>query len=280
LARLGALFAQANMGELFALHVVKVPPQMGVTDGRAFLRQGRPLLEEVIAIGREYDVPVRTMLRLGRDIGNSIVSAAKDREANLLLFGWPGYTQNKGMAFGSIIDLLTSNPPCDLAVVRLRRTGLPGKILVPIAGGPNARLAVELAITEADAVEQITGNRPEVVALNLLLDGEQESNHKQRRLELLEELQSENWPVELRIKPADDIVMGILQEASSVDQIIIGASEERLLEQSLFGSIPQRVAEEALCTVLMVKRHDPVRFGLRRWLISPRKLSVKSKSVE
>ena len=38
LARIGALFAQVNHGELFALHVIRVPPQMGVSDGRAFLR--------------------------------------------------------------------------------------------------------------------------------------------------------------------------------------------------------------------------------------------------
>jgi hypothetical protein len=54
---------------------------------------------------------------------------------------------------------------------------------------------------------------------------------------------------------------------------LFSASEERLLDQSLFGSIPQRVAEEALSTVLMVKSHDPVKFGLRRWLMRPRRLS-------
>jgi amino acid transporter/nucleotide-binding universal stress UspA family protein len=271
LARLGAFFAQANLGELFALHVIRVPPQMGVTDGRAFLRQGRPILEEVVSVGREFDIPVRTMIRLGRDVVESIISAAREREANLLLLGWPGYTQSKGQAFGSIIDVMSSHPPCDLAVVRLRKTALPNRILVPISGGPNARLAIELAITEADAIEQQTGARPEVVALNLI-SGSSSDPHKQRRIELLEELQTAQWPLELHIKPADDVVEGILREAANFDQIIVGASEERLLEQSLFGSIPQRVAEEALATVIMVKRHDPVRFGLRRWLAWPRKL--------
>ncbi len=273
LARLGALFAQANHGELFALHVIKVPPQMGVTDGRAFLRQGRPVLEEVISIGQEFDIPVRTMLRLGRDVVSSIISAARAREANLMILGWPGYTQSKSQAFGSIIDLMTKNPPCDLAVVRLRRIGLPNRILVPIAGGPNARLALELAITEADTIEQRTGQRPEVIALNLISAGSDDKTCEQRRKTLLKDLDIETWPLELRIVPADGVVEGILREATNFDQIIIGASEEGLLEQSLFGSIPQRVAEEALTTVIMVKRHDPVRFGLRRWLMRPRRAS-------
>lgn len=266
LARLGGLFAQANQGELFALHVVRVPLQMGVSDGRAFLRQGRPILEEVISIGREFDIPVRTMLRLGRDIGHSIVSAAREREASLILLGWPGYTHSRNQAFGTIIDLLTQNPPCDLAVVRLRRTGLPASILVPIAGGPNARLALELALTEADAIEQRNGSRPKVVALNLIPTNANHDLQEQRRKALLKELEIENWPIELRIVPADDIVNGILTQSAGFEQIIIGASEEGLLEQSLFGSIPQRVAEEAMTTVIMVKHFDPVKFGLRRWL--------------
>jgi len=272
LARLGALFAQANDGELFALHVIRVPRQIGVTDGRTFLRQGRPLLEEVIRVGRDFEVPVRTMLRLGRDTSNSIISVTRERETSLMLLGWPGYTHSRGHAFGSIIDLMGKNPPCDLAVVHVRRTGMPASILVPIAGGPNSRLALELAITEAEAVEQRTGKRPEVVALNMVPEDSTDEMHHQRRATLLKELAIEDWPIELRVIPADDVIAGILREAANFEQIIIGASEEGLLEQSLFGSIPQRIAEESLTTVIMVKHHDPVKFSLRRWLTWPPKL--------
>ena len=239
---------------------------MSVTDGRAFLRQSRPLLEEVVAIGRESDTPVRTMLRLGRNVSDSIIGAAREREANIILLGWPGYTHSRGQAFGTIIDLLTKNPPCDLVVARLRRSGLPTRILVPIAGGPNARLALELAITQADSVEQRTGERPEVVALNMIPENGNGERCEKRRLALLKELEIEEWPLELRVVPASDVVQGILREAIDFDQIVIGASGEGFLEQSLFGSIPQRVAEEALTTVIMVKHHDPVKFSLRRWL--------------
>ena len=90
--QLGALVAEANNGELFALHVIRVPRQIGVTDGRAFLRQGRPILDEMVRIGEEAGVPVRTMLRLGRDVGDSIISVARERETDLMLLGWPAHT--------------------------------------------------------------------------------------------------------------------------------------------------------------------------------------------
>ena len=83
---------------------------------------------------------------------------------------------------------------------------------------------------------------------------------------MIDELGIGEFPIEVRLARADSVVEGILNEAEDFDQIIIGASEEGLLEQSLFGSIPQRVAEEAMCTVIMVKSHDMVRYGLRRWV--------------
>ena len=265
LANLATLFAKANHGELFALHVIKVPPQLGVTEGRNFLEQGRPLLEDVIGVGQTFDVPVRTMLRLGRDVAKSMVSVARERETNLMVLGWPGFTHSKAHVFGSIIDLIGSNPPCDLAVVYMRTAEFPSRILVPIAGGPNARLSLELAVTQADAIEQHTGNRPEVTALNLIGENSDEQSREQRRKDLLRELEIEQWSIELRILPADDIVQGILRASAGFDQIVIGAPEEGVLEQTLFGSIPQRVAEKASTTVVMVKQHHPVKYGLKRW---------------
>jgi nucleotide-binding universal stress UspA family protein len=59
-------------------------------------------------------------------------------------------------------------------------------------------------------------------------------------------------------------VEGILAEASAqtadrvdYDLIAIGASEEWFLKNQLFGSIPDRIADGAPCSVLMVRKHEP-----------------------
>ncbi len=265
LARLGAMFAHANQGELFALNVIRVPHQLSAYDGRKFLRQGRPILEEAVAIGKQFDVPVRTMLRLGREIGDSIISAARARDANLMILGWPGHTSSDKQAFGSIIDLISKNPPCDLAVVRYRRGDWPARILVPVAGGPNARLALELALTEADFIEQKLNRPVKVAALNIISGPADAETIEQRRQSLLKDLDIEGWPVEINIIGTEKgIGETIVEYAAAYEQIIIGASNERLLEQSFFGSIPQYVAEQALTNVIMVKQHDMVKFGLLR----------------
>jgi nucleotide-binding universal stress UspA family protein len=66
-----------------------------------------------------------------------------------------------------------------------------------------------------------------------------------------------------RLKRSDSVVEGILQEAASqeagagYDLIAIGASEEWFLKNLLFGSIPDRVANDAPCSVLMVRKYEP-----------------------
>ncbi len=271
LARLAAPIAQQYGGEVFALHVVRVPQQLELSSGRAFLKYGRPLLEEVINIGQEYDVPVRTQIRLGRHIGRSILEAARSRDADLIMLGWPGSTDSPERAFGSVIDLISASPPCDIAMVRLQRGGLPKRFLVPVSNGENTQLALDIALAQADyATSQ--GEEVEVVALHLVSSGSDPKDIEETQRRLIDGLTLGDLPVELRVMPSDDIVEDILNYSEGFDEIVIGASEERLLEQQLFGSIPQQIAEEALTNVIVVKRYNPIKHGLfSKWLYRARR---------
>jgi amino acid transporter/nucleotide-binding universal stress UspA family protein len=266
LARIAAAIAYQNDGEIFALHVVRVPRQLGLGDGRAFLKQSRPLLEEVITVGQEYDVPVRTQLRLGRNISASIMAAAHERNVELVLLGWPGTTDSAGSAYGNIIDLISTRPPTDLAVVRLVRIGMPTKILVPVIRNRNSKLALALALSQAGYAAENCETEAKIVALHLVpaeMNGRATEN---RRHKLIDELSLDTTAIELRIMASQNVVKDILTISEDFDEIVIGAPEERLLEQQLFGSVPQKIAEDAQVNVIMVKRHDPIKHGLiGRW---------------
>ncbi|MFN2186751.1 MAG: universal stress protein, partial [Anaerolineae bacterium] len=70
----------------------------------------------------------------------------------------------------------------------------------------------------------------------------------------------------------DDVVEGIVKESANHDLLVIGSTAERLFEQVLFGTIPERVALRAPVTVVMVKGYKgPVRSWFRRnfsWLFA------------
>ncbi|MGD2205508.1 MAG: amino acid permease [Anaerolineae bacterium] len=270
---LGAAIAKAHDGELLALHVVRVPVQLSISNGRMFLREGRPILDEVIRQAKEVDVPVHTMIRLDRHIGRAIVETAQEREVDLMLLGWPGYTDSPHHAFGSVIDLVAVNPPCDLAVVRFRKRRHPRRILVPTCGGVNAKLVMSLAVDQARRFAERTGETPVITLLYVCIPADGSPDLQARGYELLRSLASAyDYPFEVKITSADDVVDGIVTESSHHDLVIVGATAERLFEQVLFGAIPERVALRAPTTVMMVKSYEgPVRAWIRRtfsWLFA------------
>jgi nucleotide-binding universal stress UspA family protein len=250
---LGAAIASAHDGEVLALHVVRVPVQLSISNGRMFLRDGKPILDEAIRQAREANVPVHTM--------------------DLMIMGWPGETDSPHRAFGSIIDLVAVNPPCDLAVVRFRKRQEPRRILVPTAGGANTRLVINLAIDQARRFAERTGESPVVTLLYVCVPARACPEVQARGYELLRNLASGyDYPLEVKVTPADDVVDGIVDESAQHDLVVIGATAERMFDQVLFGTVPERVAQRASVTVMMVKGYKgPVRSWIRRnlsWLFS------------
>ncbi len=271
LSHLAAILAGQHDGEVFALHVERIPTQIGLGDGRSLLKAGREIFDEAIEIGQQYNVPVRTQLRLGRNIARSILTAARERKANLILMGWPGHSTNSEVAFGNIIDVIATHPPCDLAVARLHEkvTGPPKRILVPVSDGPGMLLSISIALAQAGFMAQQIEDEEErkkikVTVLHLMQ--ENGSAMEARRRELSSVLDTDNPFIELEVALSDDVAASILERAGQYDQIVIGASEDRLLNQRLFGSVSQQVAEKAPVDVIFVRRYNPIQHGLRRWL--------------
>jgi amino acid transporter len=269
LAILGAAIAKEKDGEVLALHVVRLPVQLSLSEARHFLANGKPLMEAVIREARAFDVPVHTMIRVGRHIGSAILDTALKRDSNLIILGWPGYTQSRDVAFGNIIDLLAKNPPCDIAVVRFRRREAPQRILIPTGGGLHTRLAIELAIAQARQYQRQYPERHPTITLLYVTPEDENSGAMARGYELLRSLAAGiDYPLEALVVTAPDVVTGILREAEEHNLVVMGATEERLFDQRLFGSISQRVASACGKTVIMVKRYrGPVRSWLRRWLL-------------
>jgi len=263
---LGSVIAREREGEVLALHVVQVPSQLSLTEGRRYLAEGRALMETVISEARQRDVPVHTMLRVGRNVSQVVQLTAEERDVDLMLLGWPGYTHATDVAYGRVIDLLGTAPPCDLAVIRFREREAPERILVCTIGGPHAPLALELADIQARRFEARQGC-PAVITLFSVVPperGEQGLVQRQAMLQNLVDVQG--IAAELKVVAHPDVFQAIMLEAQEHNLVMVNAPRERLLEQRLFGSIPERLARECPKTVIMVKSYQPVKSRLARWL--------------
>ncbi|MFQ5942118.1 MAG: amino acid permease [Anaerolineales bacterium] len=254
LAQIGAIIASDQDGEVLALHVVQVPPQLSLGDGRLFLKESRPLLDKAIEHAKEYEVPVHTIIRLGRSVAEAVRLTAVENASDLMVLGWPGYTNSSGKLFGSVIDPIVDNPPTDVVVVRYRQWRPLKKILVPVTGGLNSRIAVKLAASMANAAS------PEDVTLMILHVLPMGTNHRerivgQRAIEASQEGVEYNQ-IETQMVQGEERTSVILEMSEDYDLIVIGASEEPLFRNFMVGTLAERVARNANVTVMMVKRRS------------------------
>ncbi|MFQ5921844.1 MAG: amino acid permease [Anaerolineales bacterium] len=268
LGKIGSIIASDQDGEVLALHVVQVPPQLSLGDGRLFLKESRPLLDVAIERAKEREVPVHTIIRLGRSVAEAVRLTAVENASDLMVLGWPGYTNSSGKLFGSVIDPIVDNPPTDVVVVRHRRWRPLKRILVPVTGGLNSRRAVILAASMARA------ESPEDITLTILHVLPLGKNHRERILgqRAIDASQEgvEYDHIETRMVQSGERAVAILEASEGYDLIVIGASEEPLLRNFMVGTLAERVARDAKVTVMMVKRRSsPLHSFVRQTILEP-----------
>ncbi len=267
LGLIGAILARDRDGEVLALYVARVPPQLSLGEGRVFLKEGRRYLEIVIEQAKQWDVPVHTMIRLGRDVAKAIRKTVEENASDLIVLGWPGYTNTAGRVFGSVIDDIVDNPPTDIAVVRYRKYRPLRAVLVPVAGGPNSRRAAHLA---ASMAAQSQDGRVKVTVLHVIREGATERERIRAQRTLQQSVEDIPYPFDLQVVEGNDVVETILKVARDYDLIVIGATNEPLFKNLLMGNIPEQVARRAEVTTIMVKRrHGPIKSFLRETVLPP-----------
>ncbi len=268
LGHIGAILAQANGGDVLALHVVRVPPQLTLGEGRLLLKGGRSYLETVIQQAKAREVPVHTIIRLGRNVAEAVRKTVDENASNLVVLGWPGYTNTAGRLYGSVIDPVVDDPPTDIAVVRYRARRPIRAVLVPVAGGPNGRRAVKMATIMAMAGED---GPARVTLLHIVPIGARNGTLVRAQQVIDYSLEGINYEhIEPRIVEGTNVVDTVLRESVGYDLIVLGATNEPLFENLLLGNIAEQIAKRADITVIMVKRRSTqLHSFLRQTVLEP-----------
>ena len=271
LGHIGSILARANGGEVLALNVVRVPYQLTLGDGRTQLKHGRPYLETVIEQAKEMDVPVHTMIRLGRQVADAVRKTAEENASNLILLGWPGYTNTAGRLYGSVIDPIVDDPPCDIAIVRYREHRPIRNIFVPISGGPNSRRVVRIASNMA-AYSEV--GPAQVNLMHIIRSGG--GTRSRIRADQIFDYATEGIDYEHITRNIVETANGVLEtilenaEKCECDLIVIGAANEPLFRNLLVGNIADQVANRAKVTVIVVKRRQSAFHSfLRQTVLEP-----------
>ncbi|MFB6189329.1 MAG: universal stress protein, partial [Halapricum sp.] len=263
--------AEERNAEIEVMSVVTVPQQTPLSEGRKFVSGERAVIDNALefAESERPEVPVSGTIRIGHDVSQAILNTVEQDGADLVLMGWRGRGRRRDVALGSNVDRVVTKARCDVLVERIgpiaeeESVGAVESILVPTAGGPHAEFAAEIARAIA------RHNDAHVEVLYVAGRGEDESAQSaivESTVAILEDVD-----VETEIVESDDVVDAIVERSAGHDVTIIGSSRESLLQQLVFGAIPEEVGQRAKSTVIMAKRHLGIRSRLSRWIRGNRK---------
>jgi nucleotide-binding universal stress UspA family protein len=250
--------AVARQAEIVLMSVVTVPNQVPLSAAKKFVSEKHNLIAKVKK-DIKIDQPVHSIIRLSHSVARGIISSVKDKKTDLLILGWKGIV-GRGYEMGSNLDNVIENIPCDLMVIK------PGKkkreikkILLPSNGGCHSMMAAELARNLAAA------HGARVTLMNVNRGGKEDISRIKRRLRPIMK-QCNGNPFDLKIVDGRDVVKTIVNEAREYDVVILGATNEGLFQQMLFGRVPERITSSCENTVILVKKDMGMRLWLKRWL--------------
>jgi nucleotide-binding universal stress UspA family protein len=246
---------RAKRASVELIHMAPVPSQVPLADAEQYTFAGKEaILETMLYLAPQY--PLRTTLRYCRNAARGIVSAVRERRANMLIMGWHGRRPRSGFLLGSTVDPIVETAPCDL--IMLKDCGGNQNyrnVLVPLAGGPNSALALEMAGILADPDEgEITAYT--VASPRHPFDIEAFVAQHRDRIALPDER------IHCEVGRGKDVVRAILYQSEQHDLLVLGGTGDSALRKMTHVPIPETIARRCDTPLVMCRAAT----GLRSWL--------------
>ncbi|HEY9764059.1 MAG TPA: chloride channel protein [Trichocoleus sp.] len=253
LLKIGGAIAQAKHYEIECIHILNTPRTLPPSEAVVDLTQSEPLRQLAESHAQATGLSIHFQVRAAHEVGRTLLEVIKERHIDLVLVGWHRQSMTPGRVMGIVVDTLIRQASCPVVVVRPGLHEQFSRWLIPTAGGPNSRTALQLL--------------PGLVTLGTLKDirlccicGQTPVNpigREQQLVEMASELrQSLQCPVKARVIQQDDVAEAIVQVADQhhSDAILVGATRESLLSQVLKGNIPLQIAHNTEATVVLVRQ--------------------------
>jgi nucleotide-binding universal stress UspA family protein len=260
LLRLAAATARAHrddgVPELVAVNVIEAEPAPDRNVASDRLDSQRALLETTRELAAEMDITLRTSAVVAEDAGETLVDIIRDENADQALVGWRGQPEQGERVFGSTLDTLVTQAPCDISLVRVEddTIGTP----VALAGsGPHASVAARRAVDFATVADSVA------VLLNVQQRaGDQQTSRVRRGQETIRSVANRGGldatEYESAAVVAADIESAIVKAVQEYDTVCVGLSEKSEISRATFGSLAERINREISGNVAIVRGAEAI----------------------
>jgi len=258
LINLAGYIAKANEEvTVTALKIVEVSQDISISAAENYILKKphyRKVLDMIDGHARKQNLPLKSILQAAHGVSSGVLSIARDINARMIICGWRGPVTFRRI-YKSPTDNVVENSTTDVAVLMDKDLDKIEKILVPIHGGIHCKLGLRLA----KEISKTCGCKVNAVLINTPGKIWEEKKKLKELNDWIIKIMGEKTPnIYPTICNYNSVTGGIINEAKKekYNLIIIGASEEWRLKNFFFGSLPDYIANNAPCSVLMVKKYE------------------------
>jgi CIC family chloride channel protein len=269
LIEIGLAIAKAHDYEIECLHVIPLASHLSLSETRVDLNPSLKILELARIAAISKDVSLHTEIRIAHDVAQTILEVASDR-LDLLLIGWHGKSINPERLFGDIVDTVLKQAECDVMLVkfsdRLQKFN-PFKQefkkpqisfnrwLIPIASDANTGANTEHAILLLPALINLSPY-PEIYLCQVFSpnDKDYDVGQLEKYADLLyKTCNFSAGTISVCSKSIADAIVDLANQQRS-DVIMLGASNEGLLQEIIHGNIPEAIAQNSNRTIFIFRK--------------------------
>jgi amino acid transporter/nucleotide-binding universal stress UspA family protein len=262
LLKVSTALAKTRRARLQLIHIVSVPLQTPLEAGRLEYERRRSEKKSLLDIAslraEEQKIRSRANAIVAHNVPSAILSVAEVEQPEFVVMGWQGdvrLLRTRNTTVAGVLKIAKGN----VLVVRDRGLERVKRILVPISGGPHAKLGLKLAHDLGSEW------KASLTALNVQVGrgaSEASSEFDRESIQLFQgvakdfvkdTLKESGVKAEIQIVMDADVSRAIVKASEGHELIVMGASDEWSLRSWLFGSIPDKVADRAPISVIMVR---------------------------
>ena len=251
LVELGARIARARNGELSLLHVVEIPRNLPPKAIRFRYVDDRIRgLQRLTKLGEALGVDTRPVVKIGYKVYEIILDTIREEAVNLLVMGWRGdRVEGERRVFGSNIDYLIENAPCDVIVFKTHGLRRPLKRIV----------ALNSPIWSLDGIDDLAlilaeDDRAIVEVVSLASDPTEAERLKQESSRFEGRAQERGVALERKIVYSAQWESEALRESVEASLLIIRATSPGGLRKFGLSPVEDRIVKLAKCPVLILRR--------------------------
>ena len=212
--------------------------------------------------GEDYDVSslARAMpleVRLTQDPARSVIEAAAESRANLIVTEWPGGADARRQRVRRLLASLIGQTRLSLAMVRLApedvgRTVVPRSVLIPVRSGPNAKLAIRIGT----ALGGLTGAKTTLLHVQDRRQHPDRIEREERAFQSLAETAAAGPGHSVLEVSSNDPTGTLLEIAAGFDLVVMGTRLAAQAPSQLLAAAMSRLMPALRATVILARSSE------------------------